>query len=215
MTPDAASRVPPALRLHSEPPPGPGRAACWRRRRAGAGARHGWPRLRAAAASAVGAREPGPPQRRCRRAPCPRRPRRAAGRAFPARKVLPVAAADGFAHRSVPSPGGCGAQAPPQLATMASARSAGPSAPRSSSRSFGFISLRSAWRAVHPASPQACAVSSSLPRLPWVSQGSPRAGSKHKPSTPSHPPPPLPAEVNSCGSLFSAFCIHLVKTFCV
>lgn len=98
--PDAASCAPPARRPRSESPPGPGRAAPGRRRRAGAGARHGWPRLRAAAASAVGAREPGPPQRR---APRPGRARRAARRALPAREVLPVAAARGLAHRSVPA----------------------------------------------------------------------------------------------------------------
>lgn len=45
--------------------------------------------------------------------------------------------------------------------------------------------------------------------------GQPESRRQTEPSTPSHPPPPLPAEVNSCRSLFSAFCIHLVKTFCV
>lgn len=98
---DAAVSAPPARGPRPEPPLGPGRAAPERRRRAGAGAvagaRHGWPRLCAAATSAVGARELGPPQRRSR-SPRSGWARRTARGALPARKVLPVAAAHGFTH---------------------------------------------------------------------------------------------------------------------
>lgn len=201
MTPDTASCAPPARRLHSQPFPGPGHAACWRRRRrAGAGARHGWPRLCAAAASfAIGAREPGPPQRRRRRAPRPRRPRRATGRAFPARKVLPVAAADGFAHRSVSGRGGCGTGCP---------AAAGNSAQCQERRLLRFSELRfhfPAQRRAGRAHGLAHAASSSLSRATPGHAGKPESSHQTKPSTPSQPPPPLSAEVNSAEASFLHF----------
>lgn len=205
MTPDA-SRASPARRLHSERFPGPGHAACWRRRRrAGAGARHGWPRLRAAtaAAFAIGAREPGPPQRRRRRAPRPRRPCRATGRAFPARKVLSVAAADGFAHRSVSDRGGCGAGGPAAAGNGAQSKERRPlrsSEPFSELR-FHFPAQRRAGRAHGLAR----AVSSNLSRATPGHAGKPESRHQTKPSTPSHPPPPFSAEVNSAEASFLYF----------
>lgn len=124
------------------------------------------------------------------------------GKYFPS--PLPMASHTG----QCPARAGAVREAQPQPATVPSAKSAGPSAPPSGSRSFGFISLRDAERA---------ALTDLLALFPAATPG--RAGkpeSRHhtKPSTPSHPPPPF-CRSKFCGSLFSAFCIHLVKTFSV
>lgn len=98
-------------------------------------------------------------------------------------------------------PAGVGAvrDALPQPATVPSAKSAGSSA----SRSFGFISLRNAERAALRG--LAHAASSSLSRATPGHAGKPESRHQTKPSTPSHPPPPLSAEVNSAEASFLHF----------
>lgn len=92
------------------------------------------------------------------------------GKYFPS--PLPMASHTG----QCPARAGAVLEALPQPATVPSAKSAGPSAPWSSSRSFGFISLRNAERAALTGLPAPFPVA--FPGLPRVTQGSPKAGVK-------------------------------------
>lgn len=196
MTPDTASSAPPARHPRAEPPPGPGRAAPGRRRRAGAGARHGWPRLRTAASSAVGARKPGPPQRRRRRAPRPARARRAAPRSLPARKVLPVAAAHGFAHRSVPAGRARERRPCREVGTVEGRMGACPSSLRAfaekPSVSFPCSGTGGGPRVLRgPPEPDHRGLERPSPGSPRVSEGQPRSRLKIKPFLPCTLPHPF------------------------
>lgn len=128
------------------------------------------------------------------------------GKYFPS--PLPMASHTG----QCPARAGAVREALPQPATVPSAKSAGPFAPPSSSRSFGFISLRNGERAALYGLGRA--VSSSLSGTTPGHAGKPESRHQTKPSPPGHPPPPF-CRSKFCGSLFSAFCIHLVKTFSV
>lgn len=92
------------------------------------------------------------------------------GKYFPS--PLPMASHTG----QCPAGAGAVREALPQPATVPSAKSASPSAPRRSSRSFGFISLHSAERAALTG--LLARFPAAFPGLPRVTQGSPRAGIK-------------------------------------
>lgn len=92
------------------------------------------------------------------------------GKYFPS--PLPMASHTG----QCPTGAGAVREALPQPATVPRAKSAGPSAPPSRSRSFGFISLRNAERAALTG--LLAPFPATFPGLPRVTQGSPRAGIK-------------------------------------